>query len=75
MARRYRGNMNGEQYLGNTSGDREFHGLITKRAYQIDEVIAAGHDRRSRHCPLQRRRDLILAPTASVVRLADGDSE
>jgi hypothetical protein len=45
MARRYRGNMSGERYCGNTSS-REVHDLDNERDNcQIDEIIDAGHDR------------------------------
>lgn len=45
MARRWTGNMNGEQYLGNTN-TTEVHDLDNEqRNCQIDEIIAAGHDR------------------------------
>jgi hypothetical protein len=47
MARRYTGNMNGEQYLANTSpSKREVHDLDQERSQcQIDEIIRAGNDR------------------------------
>lgn len=48
MARRYRGNMSGEQYCGNTN-KKEVHDLdkedTSKSGCQIDEIIAAGHDK------------------------------
>ena len=45
MARRYRGNMNGERYCGNASS-KEVHDLDNEQANcQIDEIIDAGHDR------------------------------
>lgn len=44
MARRNRGNMNGERYLGN-SNTMEVHDLDNEQANcQIDEIIDAGHD-------------------------------
>lgn len=44
MARRYRGHMNGERYLGNTN-KTEVHDLDNERTNcQIDEIISAGHD-------------------------------
>ena len=44
MARRWTGNMNGEQYLGNTN-EMEVHDLDNENTNcQIDEIIAAGHD-------------------------------
>ena len=47
MARRWTGNMNGEQYLGNTA-KKEVHDLdredTASNGCQIDEVIAAEHD-------------------------------
>lgn len=50
MARRYRGNMRGEQYLGNSSPSKmEVHDLDNEKTgafqCQIDEIINAGHDR------------------------------
>lgn len=43
--RRYRGNMNGERYLGNVN-EMEVHDLDNETAQcQIDEIIAAKHDR------------------------------
>ncbi len=47
MTRRYRGHMNGERYLANTNpSKREVHDLDNeKTACQIDEIIAAGHDK------------------------------
>lgn len=47
MARRHTGNMNGEQYLANTSpSKREVHDLDRERTNcQIDEIIRAGHDK------------------------------
>ncbi len=48
MVRRFRGNMNGEQYLGNTS-TTEVHDLDNEdtagNGCQIDEIIAAGNDK------------------------------
>lgn len=45
MARRRTGNMNGEQYLGNTES-KEVHDLDNEQTNcQIDEIIRAGHDR------------------------------
>ncbi len=48
MARRWRGNMNGERYLGNTN-KKEVHDLDNEDASpsgcQIDEIIDAGHDK------------------------------
>ena len=48
MARRYKGNMNGEQYLGNTKST-EVHDLDNEQTgpseCQIDEIIKAGHDK------------------------------
>ena len=45
MARRWTGNMQGERYLGNTS-TKEVHDLDSEKTNcQIDEVIAAGHDK------------------------------
>lgn len=45
MARRYNGNMNGEQYCGNTS-KKEVHDLDhEKTSCQIDEIILASHDK------------------------------
>lgn len=44
MARRHRGNMNGERYLGNRN-KKEVHDLDNEKTNcQIDEVINAGHD-------------------------------
>ncbi len=47
MARRTSGNMNGEQYLGNTN-NKEVHDLDNEdtaaNGCQINEIIAAGHD-------------------------------
>lgn len=47
MARRYRGNMNGERYLANTSSTKlEVHDLDNEKTNcQIDEIIDAGHDK------------------------------
>jgi hypothetical protein len=47
MARRYRGNMNGERYLANKSpSKREVHDLDNEKTQcQIDEIIAAGNDK------------------------------
>lgn len=48
MARRYRGNMNGEKYCGNIN-KMEVHDLdqedTSPNGCQIDEIIKAGHDR------------------------------
>ena len=45
MTRRYTGNMNGEQYLGNTN-TKEVHDLDKETDNcQIDEIISAGHDK------------------------------
>jgi hypothetical protein len=48
MARRYRGNMSGEQYCGNAN-TKEVHDLdnedTSASGCQIDEIIRAGHDR------------------------------
>ena len=48
MAKRHRGNMNGEQYCGNIN-TMEVHDLdnedTTSNGCQIDEIIRAGHDR------------------------------
>ena len=48
MGRRHSGNMNGEQFLGNAN-NKEVHDLDQEDANpngcQIDEIIAAGHDR------------------------------
>lgn len=45
MTRRYTGNMNGEQYLGNWN-TMEVHDLDRETTQcQIDEIISAGHDR------------------------------
>lgn len=48
MARRYTGNMNGEQYLGNKN-KMEVHDLDSEKTEanqcQIDEIIRAGNDR------------------------------
>lgn len=45
--RRYTGNMNGEQYLANTSpSKKEVHDLDNeKTACQIDDIIKAKHDK------------------------------
>ena len=47
MARRYRGRMNGERYLANTSPSKlEVHDLDNERTNcQVDEIIRAGHDK------------------------------
>lgn len=47
MARRWRGHMSGEQFLANTSATkREVHDLDAEtNQCQIDEIIAAGHDK------------------------------
>lgn len=48
MARRYSGNMNGEQYLANVN-KKEVHDLDNEKTgnneCQIDEIIRAGNDR------------------------------
>ena len=48
MSRRYKGNMNGERYLGNAH-KKEVHDLDNEDASpngcQIDEIIQKGHDR------------------------------
>lgn len=48
MARRYRGNMNGERYLGNTS-KKQVHDLDNEKTgtneCQIDEIIDAENDK------------------------------
>jgi hypothetical protein len=48
MARRWRGNMNGEKYLGNIN-KKEVHDLDNEdtnaNGCQIDEIIRAGNDR------------------------------
>jgi hypothetical protein len=48
MARRFRGHMNGEQYLGNLN-KMEVHDLDNEKTghnqCQIDEIIRAGNDR------------------------------
>ena len=48
MARRYRGNMNGERYLGNTNKN-QVHDLDNEKTganqCQIDEIIAADNDK------------------------------
>ena len=48
MARRFKGNMDGERYLGNTN-TKEVHDLdkedTSPNGCQIDEIIAAGHDK------------------------------
>jgi len=47
MTRRYKGNMNGEPYLANTSASKlEVHDLDQEKTNcQIDEIIRAGHDK------------------------------
>lgn len=47
MARRYNGNMNGEQYLANKSASKkEVHDLDNEKTEcQIDEIIKAGNDK------------------------------
>ena len=50
MARRHKGRMRGGQYLANAHpGKREVHDLDTEQTganqCQIDEIIAAGHER------------------------------
>lgn len=48
MARRFRGHMNGERYLGNMN-NMEVHDLDNEKTganqCQIDEIINAGNDR------------------------------
>jgi len=45
MARRWKGHMNGEQYLGNTK-KLEVHDLDNEKSQcQIDEIIRAGNDK------------------------------
>ncbi len=48
MAKRYRGNMNGERYLGNKA-KKEVHDLENektgKQECQIDEIIDANNDK------------------------------
>jgi hypothetical protein len=48
MSRRYQGNMNGEQFLGNTD-KTEVHDLdkedTASNGCQIDEIIRAKHDK------------------------------
>lgn len=45
MSRRRKGNMNGEKYCGNTD-KKEVHDLDNEKTNcQIDEIIAAGHDK------------------------------
>lgn len=45
MARRWDGNMNGEQFVGNVN-KMDVHDLDQETTNcQIDEIIAAGHDR------------------------------
>ncbi len=48
MARRWKGHMNGEQYLGNIN-KKEVHDLDREDTRadgcQIDEIIRAGHER------------------------------
>ena len=45
MARRYKGHMNGERYLGNTH-KMEVHDLDNEKSNcQIDVIISAGHDK------------------------------
>jgi hypothetical protein len=50
MARRFKGNMNGEQYLANKSpSKKEVHDLDNEKTganqCQIDEIIKAGNDK------------------------------
>lgn len=47
MARRYTGNMSGQQYLANTSQSKlEVHDLDNEKAKcQIDDIIRARHDK------------------------------
>lgn len=61
MARRYNGNMRGEQYLANVNPtQREVHDLDNEKTgpheCQIDEIIRAGNDR-PYHSLDQARRD------------------
>ena len=48
MARRWTGNMNGEQYLANKSSKKEVHDLDNEQTganeCQIDEIIEAKND-------------------------------
>ena len=48
MTRRFGGNMKGERFLGNAN-NKEVHDLDQEDTHpngcQIDEIIAAGHDR------------------------------
>lgn len=45
MSRRYEGHMNGERYCGNVK-KQEVHDLDQEKTNcQIDEIIAASHDR------------------------------
>lgn len=48
MARRYRGNMHGERFLGNVN-KKEVHDLdhedTSASGCQVNEIIDAGHDR------------------------------
>lgn len=45
MSRRYKGNMNGEQYCGNKNS-KEVHDLDNEKpSCQIDEIIEAANDR------------------------------
>jgi hypothetical protein len=45
MARRWKGNMNGERYCGNTDKKEVHHLDNEKTQCRVDEIIAAGHDR------------------------------
>ena len=47
MARKYKGNMNGEKYVANTSPyKREVHDLDNEsRSCQVDEIIRAHQDK------------------------------
>jgi hypothetical protein len=47
MARRNKGNMNGERYLANKSpSKKEVHDLDNEKTQcQIDEIIKSGHDK------------------------------
>ena len=47
MARKYKGNMNGEKYVANTSPyRREVHDLDNEnRNCQVDEIIRSGQDK------------------------------
>lgn len=46
MARRWKGNMSGEQYLANKSDKKEVHDLDNEKTKcQIDEIIEAKNDK------------------------------